>query len=163
MSKSSDDPDKWNMTPLQVLTRARECVMVGSHSTAQEAIGCDTAEDCHKGSPLTPAFGLLLASFWNTRASKEKHEECYLAYQAISDFGQKPNQVGEIQALERAIAFTKVLTVLEQGKALTGGQIVTETGLTWDQVDAALLALESRVFHIPTSPECFVLREFLEP
>ncbi len=161
------DHDKWRLTPIQVLVRALERVQAGTHSTAIEAIGVDSARDAQNGSPITQAWGLLLQSFGST-VTREGMDASCLAYHTISDFGQKPDQAGEVQALERAIdgaknAPAQVREFLARGKAVTAGQIVTETGITWSQVDEALLSFGDDVVRIPTSPECFVLREFLEP
>jgi hypothetical protein len=57
----------------------------------------------------------------------------------------------------------KVLKVLAVGRALTAGQLVEQTGLDWYEVDAGILALGAKVGRIACHPECFVLREFLEP
>jgi len=101
-------PEKWGMSPLQVLCRAWERVSAGTHKTAQEAVGCESARDAIDGSPITKAWGLLCDAFGNTRVSEEEHEKAYLAYQAISDFGQKPNKEGELEALKKAIEIAKI-------------------------------------------------------
>lgn len=104
------DPDKWTMTPLQVLIRARERVAAGTHPTAQEAIGRDTARECRDGSPVTKAWGILIKVFdpdFLAKWSAERHEEAYIGYQSISFFGEEPDQEGELEALRRAIVLAR--------------------------------------------------------
>ena len=164
----TNDPGKWTMSPLQVLVRARDRVEVGTHPTALDAVWRDSAKDVHTGSPLTRAWGILLRSFYpaGMPCTPENQEAAYQKYMAISDFGEKPNQAGEVKALEQAITYAKtapqrVREILARGKAVTAGQIVAETGLPWDLTDDALLSFGVNLVRIPTSPECFVLREFL--
>lgn len=114
--KLSQDSDNAYMTPLQVLVRASERVVSGTHSTAQEAIGRDTARECFNGSPVTKAWGILIKVFSPDHLhawTEKKYETAYIGYQSISFFGEEPNQEGELEALRRAIALAQSMEVRE--------------------------------------------------
>lgn len=131
MDDNTYDLEKWELTPRQVLVRAKERVEAGTHPTAQEAIGRDTASECHKGSPVTMAWGILLRVFdsdFLSSFSSERHEAAYLGYQSVSFFGEEPNREGELEALRRAVALAKAL---EAGEA-------PEKSLYWDRSDEEL-------------------------
>lgn len=120
MDDNAYDLEKWKMTPLQVLLRARERVASGTHPTAQEAIGRDTARECRDGSPVTKAWAILIKVFdshYLSKWTKESHEAAYIGYQSISFFGEEPNREGELKALHRAIELAKALEVNETPKA----------------------------------------------
>jgi hypothetical protein len=109
-----ETPEKWGLTPLQVLTRAWERVESGTYATARRAIGSESARDAKAGSPIAKAWGLLLEAFGPPDGFirdgiflEEEHEKAYLAYENISFFGEKPNKTGELAALGRAIMLAK--------------------------------------------------------